>query len=758
MPVDEKVNSPNLPPSPPRQEEESLPREWLERLISAMNMFRLYAPDHPEAARELALLSTATDALQALHNGEIALSQSDRAVAVNHVPMNPRVLAFRRMGEELRRRNLHTLIFSQGVDAQELSEFLCVFSDRPQNIVAKGGLALLMEERGIRHVRLAGLQYAARAEESETAETPDDERVLFARMENCLMDQASEDARTTELVTYLENPKTTARFLQRHAGDAEPDPEFAREVVDTLEKAGTLVYTRQPEQWNAIKRQIAEAMLLLPPRLRERVLEIVTARGRDTVLLEEMVGEFQPEEIAVVLADYLSHQDAPGAAAGAPADPSANHLIRQLIQSPDHFQVLQPMLADEFKSRGMRLEDHAALFGPFHGEYFARAQGQRLAPISSDKLMIFHTTRGPADGEPLQGDWLETLEESVWEDNLEIVQQEILSIERHPAYYRQLLGPRILETALRHCAAGRRDAARWDLALLLEQAAGDESEGFDGRRDAARELLGRLDPATLVDLFGGLADADEAFDASVQHLATCGLARVHRLWLQRGLDPALAEATAARSLALLAGHAQTFAPAVLDWLSSGGDGDSPRLWTWLEAAHGEAVLPVVRMLASAPSAPLAARAVEFLGRYPGDAAEAMLAERARADDEPARLAESELSRLGSPRAVPLLARHLTGVDFWGRKHARRLEVIRVLARIDTLEARRALLDFMLQSGRIWQRTRLRGLILEALLTVRRWPPDEARDALDRIARHPDRKVAREARNLRLRLEDRGEIA
>jgi len=87
--------------------------------------------------------------LQDVHDGEVSPSHSDRTVAVDHFIIDPDVLAYRRLAEELRQRNIHTLIFSAGIDCQELCAFMQLFSERPKNIILRGGMRLLMEELGV---------------------------------------------------------------------------------------------------------------------------------------------------------------------------------------------------------------------------------------------------------------------------------------------------------------------------------------------------------------------------------------------------------------------------------------------------------------------------------------------------------------------------------------------------------------------------------------------------------------------------------
>ncbi|HUT23658.1 MAG TPA: hypothetical protein VM492_04870 [Sumerlaeia bacterium] len=775
-----------------------LQHRWLKAVWSAMVVFQLYPPGHPKAEEDLQVLCRLTQDLQEGHDGEISLSCSEQTVLVNHFPVDPNVVAFRRIGDELRQRNIHTIIFSSGIDEEELSAFMALFSDPPRVTIEKGGLGLLLKESGIQHVRLARLKYApsvksTSAEDSETGE----ERVLFARMEECLKDLSEGEQgqgewppsvlrkkdRSMELVAFLENPKTTARFLERKRSSADPDPEFAREVVATLERAGTLVYSRQPDKWNRSKKNIAEALTLLNPSLREKTLEIISEEESDSVFLEEMVGALEPEQIALILADHLGRMrpsaspapaasEGPGAevagasvpASGEPAsspsgDPAygeeTSSLVQLLVRNPEHFQVLQPMLLQEFSRRGMRAEDYLNVFGPLCGEYFARTRGDRLSPIGSDKALMYQYSEAasPTDTSDL-GDLLKTLDEEKWERALPSILEEVLAVETAPRVYREVIGPQLATQALNRLKAGDIEECRENLRLLVHHAAHPETDAFPQRHQAAQDLLAQMPPADLVDVFwadneaDGVGETRSQTETALELLLSTGLGGVSLELLRRLFDP---EADAAKRNSLLpavAARISVLGPQVREWLLEGHDRRNRHLWFVLEEGLCEACLSALTILLADADPDVFSRAIHLLGKVGGRDAEYVLFSKVQGKGPQAELAEEELRRLRSPLAASLIEARLDVRDVIGLRHRFRMGQVRLLCQLDTPSSRRILDRFMTRPCSLWQRGSHRLLVLEAMRTLPRWPREEADKALRRLVEHKDRRIAREARKMR----------
>ncbi|HBF34267.1 TPA: hypothetical protein DDW35_06860, partial [Candidatus Sumerlaeota bacterium] len=287
--------------------------DWLRGFIGAMSAFQLYPPVHPKAQAALDLLLQVTLALHEAYDGELSLSYGEKGVLINNFSIDPTITAFHRLGEELHNRHIHSLIFSQGMERAELEKCMTFFSLPAQRVIERGGLALLLEETGVHHIRPAMLRYAERSTQKDDLGTPD--RVLFARMEECLlygagrgngMGSGNGESAAEVVVAFLENPKITARYLEQKITATETNPNFVGEVVAALEKAGTLVYTKNPAAWNQSKQNMAEALYLLSPVLREKTLEVACRKSTGSSVLEEIVAALQPDQIASILTDTLT--------------------------------------------------------------------------------------------------------------------------------------------------------------------------------------------------------------------------------------------------------------------------------------------------------------------------------------------------------------------------------------------------------------------------------------------------------------------
>ena len=192
-------------------------KQWLDSFLSVMNLLRLYNIDHPNVKDKLETLFQLTLNLAGDYDGEFSISYLEGTVAINSVVVNKKAMIYRRLAEEFRQRNINSLIFTQNIDFKELCSFMELFSNKPANIIKGGGLRLMIEESGIRQIRIAGLMYANRdvMDYDSFDEDYEDERVLFAQVDESLENfESSEHGDLSDKVlTLLKDPEIAARFL-----------------------------------------------------------------------------------------------------------------------------------------------------------------------------------------------------------------------------------------------------------------------------------------------------------------------------------------------------------------------------------------------------------------------------------------------------------------------------------------------------------------------------------------------------------------
>ena len=195
----------------------------------------------------------------------------------------------------------------------------------------------------------------------------------------------------------------------------------------------------------ALGKNIAEAITLLDPELRDKILETVVFRENEDALLNEMIQSLEPEQISVILADYLQRQNNKICII---QDAESRSFVEHLIHSPEHFQILEPMLMDECNRRGMNLSNYSELLGPLCGDYFSFSSDSGLSSASSDKVMIYKSS-GSGDENFINEieDLLDTIEDEKCEQSLRILREEIIELETDPRVYSDILGRQVFRSA-----------------------------------------------------------------------------------------------------------------------------------------------------------------------------------------------------------------------------------------------------------------------------------------------------------------------
>ena len=764
-------------PSTPHSSEERLillQYDWLRSFLAALSAFQLYPVEHPKAQDTLVTLQQVSESLQAAHDGEISLAHSEQGVLVNHFTIDPQVTAFRRLADELRLRHIHTIIFSQGVDKAEFGRFMTIFAMPPEWIVERGGLGLLLEEAGIRHIRPARLRYAPRTDSpAPSGSLPEHERVLFARMEECLKDEeGSGDPETAEdrarqIVSFLENPKTTALYLEQKASAGPVEPEVVREVIATLEKAGTIVYTRRPDQWSQCKQSIAEALCLLPPILRERVLELACEETGDSLILEEIVSSLQPQQIATILADYLARPDreersardrAAGEAERAPvggpgegppeagrhSETRSDSLARLLVRNPDQFQVLRPLLAQELSERGISHQNINDYLVKLRGERAATSGDLPLAPVSSDKALMY-TTLKPGAGEKREGieDLYDTLEAGVKWEALRRIRLELLDREDSPDFYGDVLGPQVVGDIRKAMGDGPPDAAQEGLRRLLTHAAEADGAPFPERPSLARELLLDLDSPEFARRFLESLGSDAGSEEVLRQIALARLPAAGQELIRHAFETH-AGPVRNRLLSLIVDHLDVLSPRIVGWLEASNDTSNASLYFVLDKGLCDGCLPVLRALLVRCTPQNASRVIALLGRLGSEEATQALLAQAKGRGILARMASREISSLQSPAAVPFLAREIERPFWLGGTQSSRMQALIRLTRILHPSSRGVLAEFLTRPRLSWRMRGCRPMILRAMESVRTWPGTEAHGVLRFLAAHKDPVIARQA--------------
>ncbi len=744
-----------------------LERNWLFSFLNAISSLSLYPTSHPRAKAAVMDFHTATRTLQDHAYGEVTLTCSKDSALINHFTIDESVKAFERIGQDLRARNIHTLVFSKEVTPADLSVFSHIFAMPTERIISSGGIELLLQESGVTAIKLAKLKYSHAVEDDKLPDNlrealeKEEDRILFARMDEALESENS----SLDVAALLENPKLTAKFLESKATPGDNDLDYADKVANTLQRAGVLAYHTRSEHWPQVREKLSEALMQLNPQLRGKVLESAQYLNVDNIdVLDEIISSLRPEQLAMLIVDYIEEIERMGNLAAdvrtrekPSGEKEVPETVRNLIKSPDQFEVLAPILGHEFRERGEDLLSKAKYFGPLCEKYFQRIQNSPSSSTlaaSSDKLVI-HKNIVPLDEDQLENinDLLETVEPQVVQNSTRYLANTVLKQEDTPAVYKEMIGPMVLDHAKKALEDENLDEARQCYDIFIEHATMPEGQPFKERAEYACEFINNLDAAELVYVY--LPDIDALNDPEkteiccryIDDLLSVNNENITFEILITTIDIALDKNPSIALVEVLSRHWDTLSNPLLKWFQIGNNPNSQTVRMVLQSARNDDALPPLRYLMHHPDPLVSGNAIRLIAKIDTPEADQTLFRECYSDTPIAQKAYEALRSKRSSQAVPLLSRDLTQRHIFSFQYKIRLDAMHDLLAINHVSARRELEKFALSSFPVLGRKELRGMVIELLNSLDVWPPKEAAAFLNKMKKHKDKRIAEYAQML-----------
>ncbi len=744
-----------------------LERDWLLSFLNAISSLSLYPVSHPRARAAVMDFHTATLTLQDHAHGEVTLTCSQDSALINHFTIDNSVKAFERIGQDLRARNIHTMVFSKEVSPDDLSIFSHIFAMPTERIINSGGIELLLQESGITSIKMAKLKYSHAVEDDKLPDNlrealaKGEDRILFARMDDALESQEG----SLDVVALLENPKLTAKFLESKATPDENDADYAEKVASTLQKSGVLAYHTRSELWPQVRQKLSKALMQLNPKLRGKVLETAQYKQADNIdVMDEIISSLQPEQLARLIVDYIEEIERIGnlqtdirSTDKAPAKKEVPETVRNLIKSPDQFEVLAPILGNEFRERGDDLLAKAKYFGPLCEKYFQRIQASpdsMILSASSDKLII-HKHIIPLDEEEIENisDLLETVEPQGIQKSTRCLTNIVLKQEDTPAVYKDLIGPMVIEYAKKAVEEENLEEARKSYDIFIEHATIPEGQPFDERDQYAREFISTIDPAELIYIYlpdtDALNDPDKMEDCCgyIDALLSVKNDDISFEILVATIDLPMEKKTAVSVVNVLSKHWDTVGGALRKWFEIGNDPDSQTVRMLLQSAHNDDALPPLRYLMHHADSLVSGNTMRLIAKIDTPEADQTLFRECYTDTPAAEKAYEALRAKRSPQAIPLLSRDLNQRHIFSFQYKKRLDAMHDLQACNHISARRELEKFAISSFPFLGRKELRSMVIELIDSLETWPSKEASSFLNKMKNHKDKNTAEYAQKI-----------
>lgn len=132
--------------------------DLVKRLCLAESIGRIYSVSHPKGR---AAVRAAYDALQPLleQNGSLSINMAGGKILVGGLPVEERNPLVGRFVNAFQQIHVDNLLFTKGLSWETFEEFFRIFLQGAKVINASGGLAAMLEAKGISHVQIQRVSY-----------------------------------------------------------------------------------------------------------------------------------------------------------------------------------------------------------------------------------------------------------------------------------------------------------------------------------------------------------------------------------------------------------------------------------------------------------------------------------------------------------------------------------------------------------------------------------------------------------------------
>jgi len=711
--------------------------EFARACRSAARAVSLYPPAHPAIGAALGRL--VETARRATAEGALHLQVRSDAILVDGAVVQRPDPVIADLASLLHRHLIGGLVLQSGADEGSWRALLQLLAREPERTRADGGIAHLWATAGGPSLEILEIDYADVLRERATGQALLDE-VVDACVRGQPLAQWSTEARDA-LVLPLEAERGTdllSRFQARLAGQSAETKAAA--FINLLKRVAEQVTERQPQQFDAVFRQIARQSVelgadTLAGVLRERRSPTAVAAGVNVV--EALIERIDDEAIADLVSRTVIAERSPTARLAEAFQALVPEIDRQRqILALAGEKVARSPLADEDSFAGLWSRVENMMTSYTDAKWVSDDYARELSAVRSAAIDIDRVSDDPPERIAA---WLATVNDSALRGlDLQLL-MDLLRVEATPARWRD-----VVETVVEHID----DLARVELHDQAHQLADVVVEeatrpGDSPRKRFAIQALERIGQGPLVQQVAGrLRVAD---DEAVKRIARLCHA------IGPSIIPALAEIlsveqharTRTRLREILAGFGPSGRAAIQQLLDA-PNWEVRRTAAFLlhELGGTESLASLEPLLRDAE--PLVQReAIQAVVLDGSDGAFEMLLHVLSSSTSRVRSTlVHELSTYRDERAAPLFCYLVKHLDRRALRTAYQvaLDSLGAFGGPDAVEA----LEFALFQGEWWAPLRSAALKARAAAALRRIGSAGAVDALRRASGHGPRSTRRAA--------------
>jgi len=251
----------------------------------------------------------------------------------------------------LKSHHIETLTFKKGLAKKELVSFI----ETLNTIAETASLSEALKTKEISHIIINEISFEIAQKGKRSQHREKLEEVMLV---DYLMGKISTSGREDFLEKLANNPGEIADALSKMSDmiakedKDSPDRKEAQAdvVIKSVQKIASEIMQKDPKAWDKQKKNLANTILNLEPKLRKDVLfseSQSAAPGKD--IIKELIPEFPDDVVLDLLTDEFSEAKA--------SSTKMRTLIQRFLINPNQKKRLLPLLKDRFSRAGMPKED-----------------------------------------------------------------------------------------------------------------------------------------------------------------------------------------------------------------------------------------------------------------------------------------------------------------------------------------------------------------------------------------------------------------
>lgn len=269
----------------------------------AMKRAFLYPVGHPARVRAADEIHQALQELLSAEESHSLTAIEDKLYIDEHkmsADEHPRIMSDEMSTEiarKLRQRGIRSVIFSHGIELEELERFLDIMTMEAKEVMVQNGAGELLRSSGdVPHIEIADIEYESiQFVASDSREgSMDVEEILLSYVKGISYIENLADVTYTYLSSLLDSPDLMARLIEAgtdYDGTSEPDRAAVIRCMDNLIRLGEQF---TDEERRDFQRKILDATL----RVERPVKNVLFSLSDDSDILTRLMDGLSVDEIA----------------------------------------------------------------------------------------------------------------------------------------------------------------------------------------------------------------------------------------------------------------------------------------------------------------------------------------------------------------------------------------------------------------------------------------------------------------------------